>query len=556
MVTSSTPMAAAAPVGVPVVLTGGLIMSPGNRSPTATAVRLVDGRIAAVGSAAAADSWPGVRVELGGLLLTPAFVDAHTHCLQTGQLLAGVDLSAARSADDLLDLVREQARCRPAAILLGHGWDDADWPGPLPSRAALEGAAGGLPTYLSRVDVHSALVTGALLTAMAELDPAAAKLPGYRGDGWLSRDAHHLARRTVNALIPVEQRQRSASAAVAQALSRGIGAVHEMAGTGLGPLTDLPLLVETGGRVGLDVTGYWGEPGTAATIAQARSVGAVGLAGDLSADGALGSRTAHLYQPYADADRLPSGASRVGYGYLSVDAMAAHVVACTEAGLQAGFHCIGDRAVADVLTAFRRAAERLGVEAIRAGRHRIEHLEMVAPRDIDTLAELDITASVQPAFDTRWGGSDGMYRRRLGAERAARMNPFGRLAAAGVRLAFGSDTPVTPFDPWAAVRGAVTHHREAERLDLTAAVAAHTVDAHRAAGREGGRIEPGAAADLAVWACPTTDAEGHPDPLGAPPQCLLTILGGVVRYRATAWSATHREETVAPIGSRQVRRVR
>ena len=104
-------------------------------------------------------------------------------------------------------------------------------------------------------------------------------------------------------------------------------------------------------------------------------MGAAGLAGDLCIDGSIGSRTAALAQPYADADTH-------GARYLSDDEIPEHLVACTRAGLQAGFHCIGDDAVAAAVAGLRRAAEQLGIGPVRAARHRLEHLEMVAAADI------------------------------------------------------------------------------------------------------------------------------------------------------------------------------
>lgn len=84
--------------------------------------------------------------------------------------------------------------------------------------------------------------------------------------------------------------------------------------------------------------GYWAEQ----DVDKARELGAVGAAGDLFVDGSLGSHTACLHQPYADA-------GHTGTAHLDAAAVAAHVVACTEAGLQAGFHAIGDAAVSAVV---------------------------------------------------------------------------------------------------------------------------------------------------------------------------------------------------------------
>ncbi|MET7440624.1 amidohydrolase family protein, partial [Streptomyces sp. NPDC005568] len=149
-----------------VLLRGGEVHSPAD--PFATAMVVERGQIAWVGSEGAADAFAsGVDdvVDLGGALVTPAFTDAHVHTTATGLALTGLDLSGAPSLDAALALVRDFAAARPAdRVLLGHGWDAARWSdGRPPTRAELDEATGGRPLYLSRIDVHSAVVTTALL---------------------------------------------------------------------------------------------------------------------------------------------------------------------------------------------------------------------------------------------------------------------------------------------------------------------------------------------------------------------------------------------------------
>jgi hypothetical protein len=272
----------------------------------------------------------------------------------------------------------------------------------------------------------------------------------------------------------------------------------------------------------------------------ARRLGALGAAGDLFADGSIGSHTACLHEPYADA-------GHTGTPYLDAAAVAAHVVACTEAGLQAGFHAIGDAAVTAVVEGVRAAAEKLGLARIRAARHRVEHAEMLTPETVAGFAELGLIASVQPAFDALWGGEDGMYARRLGAERARTLNPFAALLRAGVPLAFGSDSPVTPLDPWGTVRAAAFHRTPEHRVSVRAAFTAHTRGGWRAVGRDdAGVLVPGAPADYAVWRTdelvvqapddrvarwstdPRSGTPGLPDltPGRDLPVCLRTVVGG------------------------------
>src|SRR5262245_23061619 len=162
------------------------------------------------------------------------------------------------------------------------------------------------------------------------------------------------------------------------------------------------------------------------------AMGARGLGGDVFVDGALGSHTAWLSEPYADAPHC-------GNNYLDPDAIAAHVSACTQAGVAAGFHVIGDAAVDAVVGAFAVVAEQRGVGALSRCGHRLEHLEMVDAEQARLLGAWGVIASVQPSFDALWGGDHGMYAQRLGRRRARLLNPLTLLASQGVPLAFGSD---------------------------------------------------------------------------------------------------------------------
>ncbi|MEU1121426.1 MULTISPECIES: amidohydrolase [unclassified Streptomyces] len=519
-----------------VLLRGGDVHSPAD--PFATAMVVERGHVAWVGSEGAADAFTdGVDeiVDLEGALVTPAFTDAHVHTTATGLALTGLDLTGARSLADALVLVREHAHARPHdTVLLGHGWDASRWPdGRPPTRAELDEATGGRPLYLSRIDVHSAVVT----TALLDLVPGVTERAGYRPDAPLTADAHHGVRAAALAALTPLQRTEAQRAALGHAASLGIGSVHECAGPEISDEDDFTGLLRLAAEEpGPRVVGYWAEQ----NVERARELGAAGAAGDLFVDGALGSHTACLHEPYADA-------AHTGTAHLDAAAVAAHVVACTEAGLQAGFHAIGDAAVASVADGMRQAAEKVGPARVRAARHRVEHAEMLTPETIAAFAEFGLTASVQPAFDALWGGEDGMYVQRLGAERARTLNPFAALLRTGVPLAFGSDSPVTPLDPWGTVRAAAFHRTPEHRVSVRAAFTAHTRGGWRAVGRDdAGLLVPGAPADYAVWRTsdlvvqapddrvarwstdPRSGTPGLPDlsPGAELPVCLRTVVGG------------------------------
>ncbi|AZS88465.1 amidohydrolase [Streptomyces griseoviridis] len=514
-----------------VLLRRGEVHSPAD--PFATAMVVEHGQVAWVGSEGAADAFAdGVdeTVDLDGALVTPAFTDAHVHATATGLALTGLDLSDAPSLAAALALVRDFATARPHdRVLLGHGWDAARWPGGRPpTRAELDDATGGRPLYLSRIDVHSAVVT----TALLDLVPGAAAT-----EGPLTGDAHHAVRAAALGAVTEAQRTEAQRAALAHAASLGIGSLHECGGPDISSEDDFTgLLALAAAEPGPRVVGYWAEQ----DVDKARALGAVGAAGDLFVDGALGSHTACLHRPYADA-------GHTGTAYLDAGAVAAHVVACTEAGLQAGFHAIGDAAVTAVVEGVRAAADKLGTARVRAARHRVEHAEMLTPETVAAFADLGLTASVQPVFDALWGGADGMYAHRLGAERARALNPFAALLRAGVPLALGSDSPVTPLDPWGTVRAAAFHRTPEHRISVRAAFAAHTRGGWRAVGRDdAGTLVPGAPADYAVWRTgalvvqapddrvarwstdPRSGTPGLPDltPGHDLPVCLRTVVGG------------------------------
>jgi predicted amidohydrolase YtcJ len=520
---------------------GGYVHTPAD--PHATALCIQDGRVVWTGDDDAsthfADGADRV-VDLDGRLVTPAFVDAHVHLSQTGMAAVSVDLGGCRSLREALASVERHARATGFPLVLGLNWDETQWPEERPfTRAELDRATDGRAAYLARVDAHSAVVSSAFLDAV----PALVDTEGYRADGFVARQANVEAREAVFAMVPGSAAEEAIEGALDDAARHGIGMVHEMGAPGDSPAEDFARIDAVVARRHLpEVVGYWGRLDG---IDEAREIGCVGAAGDLCADGAIGSRTAAMHAPYADANTA-------GALYLDAEQVARHVVACTRAGLQAGFHVIGDRAVAEVVAGFRRASAEVGAPALIRARHRLEHLEMVTTEEMATLGALGVTASVQPMFDACWGGEDSLYAQRLGVERARPMNPLASLNRAGVALAFGSDTPVTPFDPWGGVRAAAWHRTETERVTVRAAFNAHTRGGWRAAMRdEGGVLALGAPASLAVWDVPgdlvvqtpdvrvaawSTDPRAgvphlpdlHPDlPL---PTCVMTFVAGEVAF--------------------------
>ncbi|MBT2531329.1 amidohydrolase family protein [Arthrobacter sp. ISL-48] len=523
--------------------------------PFATAM-LVDGdTVAWVGSEQAASSIADDSMEiidLRGALVAPGFVDSHLHLTETGIALGSLQLGEVRSAGQLLDAVASSTSEGP---VLGHGWDESTWENPaLPSAEELERAAGGRHVYLSRVDVHSALVSSSL-AATAGL----AGLDGFAAGSQVKRAAHTAARQSTRRL-PDDALRMYQKNALGNAAENGYVAVVEMAGPHIGGLADLRLADSWNSRQDQgavpEVLAYWGSLANteqhARTVLDELGVTVQGLGGDLNIDGSIGSRTAALRSDYSDAP------GERGSLYLSVDEAAAHLAACSVLGIQGGFHVIGDAGLDAALEALDRAAADVGEQRIRAAGHRFEHVEIADTSAVERLAQYSVTVSAQPGFDAAWGAPSGLYEQRLGS-RSGAMNPFASFYSAGVPICFGSDSPVTPLRPWSSVRACLEHNNHEQRISARAAFLGHTRAGWRAAKYHNpmaGQLVPGAPATFAVWDVEelmvqvadgrvqswSTDPRARTPLLpaldtGKDPVCLQTVRDGVELFASPALRA-------------------
>jgi predicted amidohydrolase YtcJ len=214
-------------------------------------------------------------------------------------------------------------------------------------------------------------------------------------------------------------------------------------------------------------------------------------------DGSLGSRTAALLAPYTD-DPGNSGLPR--YQQAQLDAMTKERVA---AGFQIGFHAIGDRAVEMALNAFAAAARTTA--DFPAKRERIEHSQVVEPQDIPRYKALGVVASMQPSHlltDMNWAQA------RLGPQRARNAYGWKAFLGAGVPLAFGTDYPVEPINPFRGIYAGVTRSNEAgsrtyfpqDKLTIGQVLFAYTQGSAHAEFSDiyKGRLAPGYVADFIV----------------------------------------------------------
>ncbi len=439
-------------------------------------------------------------VELPGATIVPGMIDTHVHLTGTGVHHQAPGLGDARSPSDLLERVRSVVAEREGPVLV-HGFDESAWPDPtLPTLAELDGAF-DRPVAIVRVDGHACLVNTAALRSSTVLErPGVERDPAGGPTGRLTQEANAALQRWFAMHLTDSDIERLQLSAAGLAASHGITTVHEMSMVHQRGLRDLEVLLRHRSRLPVDVVTY-----VATTdLPQVIDLGLSRVGGDLPVDGSLGARTAFLSEPYRDA-------AGTGICYFGDDALAAFFHDAHLAGLQVGVHAIGDAAIERVITTWERVYQALdsrGRRHFRARRHRIEHFEMGGGSLLERAAALGLAISVQPTFDAEWGSPGGMYEHRLGADRAAAMNPFRELIARGLEVGAGSDSPITTIDPLVGVVALEQHHDPSQRLLRDEAFRLYAMGAARLAGQEDkkGNLEPGKHADLAVY---------DVDPLGA-----------------------------------------
>lgn len=442
-------------------------------------------------------------MELPGSTIIPGLIDAHVHLTGTGVQQAHPELALARSREELLSTLRAicAGRDRPTLV---HGFDESTWDDPtLPDIAELDEISAAALVVV-RVDGHLSLAnTRAVRDAGLEGVPGARATPAGSPSGVVRLEANARLKRWASSQLDDGEIQELQLDAAATAAARGVTCVHEMSMPAERGLRDLEVLIRHRQRLPVDVLTY-----VATTdIAQVIDLGLPRIGGDLPIDGSIGAHTAALSEPYAD------DASASGTLSFDDDALAEFFHAGHVAGLQVGVHAIGDLAIEQVLATWERVYGALNSRErrhFRARRHRVEHFELASPVQIERAAMLGLAVSYQPAFDAVWGFPGGLYDRRLGWHRASTMNAIRSCLERGIAIGVGSDAPITPLDPMAAMIALEHHHDVRQRLSREEALRVSTVGAARLAHQEDkkGALAPGMHADFAAY---EVDPTSEPD---------------------------------------------
>ena len=447
-------------------------------------------------------------IDAGGRTLLPGLIDAHGHVMGLGEAALRLDLTGTSSLSDLQARLKAYAAANPDGWIVGRGWNQELWPQKrMPTAADLDTIVADRPVALERVDGHALVANSAALRA-AGITAATEDPDGGRIERDSSGSPTGLLIDTASALVEAHipppsaaDQARALGKAQEMLLASGLTAVADM-GTSVDGWNLLRRAGEQG-RLQVRIMAYSGGIEPLAAIAPNGPT--EWLQGDrlrmggvkLYADGALGSRGAWLKQPYADAPQT-SGLAVTPPGELRRQAAEA-----AAKGLQLAIHAIGDRANAEVISIF----EQLGRTYPGDRRWRIEHAQVVDPVDIPRLAPAGIIASMQPIHQV---SDRTMAEARLGPERLEGAYAWRTIANSGARLAFGSDFPVEPPNPFLGLSAAVSRQDPdgvppggwipSERLTFEQALARFTRDAAYAGFAEDriGSLEPGKWADFII----------------------------------------------------------
>jgi predicted amidohydrolase YtcJ len=407
-------------------------------------VLIRDGVVTRIGPAAEIRALAGAAtvVDTTGRLVQTGFIDTHFHVMATGMRHAGVDVEHCTRIAEVLELIREAARDEGSWVLVS-GLDEGRLAeGRAVTAAELDRVHDG-PVFVNDRGLHYAVVNTAARRALGVTDPA--------GTGRLQEGVSGEARRALGALLPEELRRAAITGGLTAAARRGTTGVHAIEGGDLFYDGDAALLRSMAGELPITAVLHWSTD----RLAEVAAAGLRRAGGDICVDGSVGSRTAKFSTGYADGP----GDGRFARTGAEVVRL---VEQAEELGLQLGFHVIGDAAIDRALTAFEQV---LGGTPSPL-RHRLDHFGFPTPVQVDRAAALGLAIPTQPAFALLRGGPGDIYEQRLGPDRARRGYPTASLLRAGLLVAGGSDSDVTPADPLLGVHAAVNHPNPAERIGV------------------------------------------------------------------------------------------
>ena len=538
-----------------VVLRGGKVATVDDAGTEAEAIAVSGYSVVAVGSDDEIDRYIGPDTEvidLEGRLVVPGFIEGHGHFTSLGRAMMILDLTTARTWDEIVDLVAEAvAEAEPGEWIYGRGWHQEKWdsvPEPnvdgVPLHDSLSAVSPDNPVSLGHASGHASFVNG-LALELAGID---ARTPDPAG-GTIVRSASGratgLLRETAQRLMGAARTEEERTAeeieaefreivrlAGEEALSKGVTSFHD-AGVSFSTIDRFREMADAG-ELPIRIYAMVRRESNETMAARLPEYRLVPEGNDFLSvrsikrqiDGALGAHGAWLLEPYEDHDS-------VGLVLETVEDIERTAEIAFEHGFQVNTHAIGDRANREVLDLYERtfAADPSRTDL----RWRIEHAQHIHPDDIARFAELGVVAAMQGIHCT--SDAPWVYR-RLGEQRAAEGAYVWRdLIESGAVIGNGTDVPVEDIDPIASFYATVSRRLADgsvffadQRMTRMEALRSYTVNNAYAAFEEHlkGSLEPGKLADIVVLSQDilTVEEDAIPET-----RVDLTMVGGDIRYR-------------------------
>jgi hypothetical protein len=534
------------------LLLNGKIVTVDQNFTIADAVAVKNGRFVAVGPSGQMEDWRGGNTEiidLGGKTVLPGLIDSHIHMVGTGLTMAQINCRTPpmSSIADIVNAVKEAIEgTEPGEWILGRGWDQAklsDHRGPM--RWDLDEAAPENPVWLTRTCGHIAVVNSVALEMAGVSKDTPQPVGGNivkdeQGEptGLLEEaPAMNLVRKHIppSGFDETCQAIRLASKAFSEA---GITGVIE---AGIEPMAmrayqrvaeDEDLTV----RVNMMLAGRIDDESADESVKRIEEFPmATGYGNDLLRflglklliDGGIGGRTALLREPYEGQPQ--------NFGILTMpeDELQKRVDAGNLAGMMVGVHCAGGRAMDIVLRAFEETDRK---RTIKGRRFALIHAYQPSEENFEQCRRMGVVVASQPSFLYYLGDS---FHENLGEERSAWVKPHKAWIDNSMMVASGTDSPVTPYDPFPSLWASIARRTEVKGVQMGAeqgvtreeAIRLYTINGAYHTFEEGikGSIEPGKLADMIVidrdiLTCPEEDIKDT--------KVLRTILGSRTVYKA------------------------
>lgn len=432
----------------------------------------------------------GLVLDAKGGTVLPGFIDSHFHVVQAAINSTSVDLSAARSFEDIGELIAEAAkRCESDKVIRGIRLDEQNLKeGRIPDRNVLDQYCKDIPVFLNTVEYQkSALNTYALLYYKIPFT-----LQGIEFDenqvptGIITHLANVFLRENILRNIPNARRLEAVKSFSKTLIEKGITTVNAMEGGRLYSDKDAEFIYEYAEQLPFDIALFY----QTTDISKVREMNLKRIGGCFYLDGTFGARTSALSFDYHD-----SPGSRGGLNF-SQEELNDFVLECYINKLQLALYTIGDRAIEQAINAHEYALDRTGNTGLR---HRLEHVELPTGSHIKRAKELGLVFSMSPTYESIWGGPGKLYQERLG-EKYQLTNPFREIMSEGVVVCGGSDCDVTPADPILGICSAVNHPVEKHRVDMFSAIKMFTCNGAYGIFEENrkGSLEAGKQADIVI----------------------------------------------------------